>query len=351
MYYYISKNYKAIYGASGKAKTDFEYALQSIGFKNLGFKQSSIPNSAIGAIKNFFGISWALIRLPYKSVLCTQYPINKYRGYILFVASLKDCKIITLVHDVGFLRKRTKHKEKELARICNSDAVIVHNPIMKQWFLGQGVSIPVIVLGIFDYVAEKLPNQNLAIDKKTSFDLVYAGGYGGNKNSYVYDVDHLETKHFNLKLYGTGFEPEKRKVDESESSVLYAGVFPSNEIAYRIEGDFGLVWDGESVKTCSGQYGEYLKFNNPHKTSLYLLCGLPVVIWKEAALASFITKNNLGIAVSSLEELDEAFGKLSFDDIKAMKKAVMKFQQKVMTGSFYKAAVRNALNEIRVNTL
>ena len=316
----------------------------------MGFKQSSIPNSAIGAIKNFFGITWALLRLPFKSVLCTQYPINKYRGYILFVARLKRCKIITLVHDVGFLRKRTKHKDKELARICNSDAVIVHNPIMKRWFLEQGVNIPVIVLGIFDYVAEKLPDQNSDVEKKSNFELVYAGGYGNNKNSYVYDVDLLETKHFDLKLYGTGFEPEKRKVEEAESSVLYAGVFPSNEIAYKIEGDFGLVWDGESVNTCSGQYGEYLKFNNPHKTSLYLLCGLPIVIWKEAALASFITDNNLGIAVSSLEELDEAFGKLSFEDLRSMKENVKEFQKKVMTGSFYKAAVKNALDEIDANT-
>ncbi len=346
MYYYISKNYKAIYGASGKAKTDFEYALEKMGFKNLGFKQSSIPNSAVGAIKNFFGITWALLRLPFRSVLCTQYPINKYRGYILFVARLKRCKIITLVHDVGFLRKRTKNKERELARICNSDAVIVHNPRMKQWFLDQGIKIPIIVLGIFDYVADKLPEQNAAIEEKSTFDLVYAGGYGGNKNSYVYDIDDIKTSRFNLKLYGTGFEPEKRKVSEAKSSVLYAGVFPSNEIAYKIQGDFGLVWDGESIDTCSGQYGEYLKFNNPHKTSLYLLCGLPVVIWEEAALASFITENNLGIAVSSLAKLDDAFERLSSEDVKAMKKNVLVFQQKVMSGLFYRTSVKRALEEI-----
>ena len=349
MHYYISKNYKAIYGASGKAKTDFEYALQKIGFKNLGFKQSCIPNSAIGAIKNFFGITWALIRLPRKAVLCTQYPINKYRNYILFIARLKNCKIITLVHDVGYLRKRTKNKENELIKVCNSDAIIVHNPNMKQWFLDQGINIPIIVLGIFDYVANELPKQNITIEHKSPFNLVYAGGYGGNKNSYVYDVDNLKTNYFNLKLYGTGFEPEKRKVNEAESSVFYAGVFPSNEIAYKIKGDFGLVWDGESVNTCSGQYGEYLKFNNPHKTSLYILCGLPIVIWEEAALAPFIKENNLGITISSLAKLDEAFNKLSFQDIATMKKNVLKFQQKVISGSFYKAAVKMALEKIRMN--
>ena len=344
--YYISKNYKSVFNASGKAKTDFEYALRSSGFKNLGFKQSTIPNSAIGAVKNFLGISMALIRLPFKSILFTQYPVNKYRKYIVFVASLKGAKVFTVVHDVSFLRKRTKDKEAELRNICKSAAIVVHNPTMKQWFLDQGVKIPVINLELFDYISEERPTQNDIIEEKTTYNLVYAGGYSGVKNTYVYAIDKIDTRNFNLKLYGKGFDDARRVVPKEKSAVLYEGAFPADEIPYKIEGDFGLVWDGDSVGTCSGQYGEYLKFNNPHKTSLYLLCGLPIVIWKEAALAPFVLNNNLGIAISSLEELSDVLENMSFEDYREIKKNVLVFQKKVMSGEFGERAIAEALKSI-----
>ncbi len=121
--YYISRNYKSLFNAAGKAKTDCEIALQNLGFENLGFKQSSIPNSAIGTIKNFFGITLGLLRLPFKSVICTQYPNNKFRQLILFFAKFKSCKIITIVHDVRSLKGRVKDVEKELSKIVCSDVI------------------------------------------------------------------------------------------------------------------------------------------------------------------------------------------------------------------------------------
>lgn len=344
--YYISKNYKSVFNASGKAKTDFEYALKTVGFKNLGLKQSNIPNSAIGAIKNFIGITIALLRLPFKSILFTQYPVNKYRNYIMFIAKLKQCKTATIVHDVSFLRKRTKNKSKELKIICRSDVIVVHNAIMKQWFLNQGISIPIINLEFFDYIVATRPSQNDIFENKEVYNLVYAGGYGGKKNSYVYGVDEINTENFKLKLYGKGFDFEKLLVSEEKTSVLYQGAFPADKIPYEIKGDFGLVWDGNSIKTCSGQYGEYLKYNNPHKTSLYLSCGIPIVIWKEAALAPFIEKNKLGVTISSLEELNSILENLSFEEYKLIKENALNFQKKVITGVFAKEAINMTLKHL-----
>ncbi|WP_406684482.1 beta-1,6-galactofuranosyltransferase [Seonamhaeicola sp. MEBiC1930] len=338
--YYISKNYKALFSAAGKAKTDYEFALESDGFKNLGFKQSSIPNSFIGAVKNFFGISLALIRLPFKATLCTQYPINKYRKYILFVANLKKCKIITLVHDVRFLRGRTEDRAAELKNICTSGGVIVHNPTMKQWLVNQGVDAKIAVLELFDYISETRPSQN---DKKSTgekYVLTYAGGFSDERGKYIYDFDTLNLEHYSLNLYGKGFNETKVKVDDSISILNYKGFFPSKEIAHKIKGDFGLVWDGISLDTCDGQYGEYLKFNNPHKTSLYILSGLPVVIWSEAALAPFIKDNNLGVCVASLKDLDEVLGKMTKEDYLLLKKSVLEYQKKVMSGYFFKKATK-----------
>lgn len=68
----------------------------------------------------------------------------------------------------------------------------------------------------------------------------------------------------------------------------------------------------------SGTFGQYLKLNNPHKTSLYLASGIPVIIWKEAALASFIVENNLGFAVDKLSEINEKLSQISDEQYKIM---------------------------------
>jgi len=346
--YYISRNYKSLFNAAGKAKTDCEFVLHQMGFKNLGFKQSSIPNSALGTIKNFFGISLALLRLPFRSVLCTQYPLNKFRGYVLFVAKLKQCKIITIVHDVRFLKGRTKDLDKELKKIVTTDAIIVHNEAMKAWFLEQNVTTPITVLGIFDYISNQgLPKQNdLNYDAKP-YEIVYAGGFGDGKNAYIFDLDTLSSKQFKMKLYGVGFDYENLKVPKPESILDYQGAFPSDQVAYEIKGSFGLVWDGISMEECSGQYGQYLKFNNPHKTSLYILCGLPIIVWDKAAISSFVLENNIGISISNLKNLDEELENLSSEAYEKMKNNVNKVRTKIISGGYLDNAVNTALQHIK----
>ena len=56
------------------------------------------------------------------------------------------------------------------------------------------------------------------------------------------------------------------------------GSFLPDELPSALEGSFGLVWDGDSSKTCSGVFGEYLRYNNSHKASLYLASGFPIIV-------------------------------------------------------------------------
>ncbi len=345
--YYISRNYKSLFNAAGKAKTDCENILSEMGFKNLGFKQSSIPSSAKGTIKNFFGITLALLRLPFKSTLCTQYPLNKFRKYVMFIARLKRCQIITIVHDVRYLKGRTSSAEKELKKIISSNVIIVHNEAMKKWFLEQNVQIPIIVLGVFDYVLDDgLPKQNDTNKGLKPFEIVYAGGFGEGKNSYMYDLDTLEKNNFKMNLYGLGFDYDKLKTSKEKSILDYKGGFPSDVVAYKIEGSFGLVWDGVSTEECSGQYGQYLKYNNPHKTSLYILCGLPVIVWDKAAISNFILENRIGITVSNLKDLDDILEKLSQEEYLEMKKNVNQVRKKIISGGYLNEAINQALQKI-----
>ena len=94
----------------------------------------------------------------------------------------------------------------------------------------------------------------------------------------------------------------------------YFGSFLPDELPAALEGGFGLVWDGDSAETCSGVFGEYLRYNNSHKASLYLASGFPLVVWKQSALSHFVLEKGCGIAVESLHDLKETIDNLSDAD-------------------------------------
>ena len=78
------------------------------------------------------------------------------------------------------------------------------------------------------------------------------------------------------------------------------------------------VGDGNhSLATAKACY-EKLKKNHRWEQDVYKrqASGIPVIIWKEAALASFIVENNLGFAVDKLSEINEKLSQISDEQYK-----------------------------------
>ena len=138
-------------------------------------------------------------------------------------------------------------------------------------------------------------------------------------------------------LDGRGYETTP------QSNIDYKGSFNPNELVYAMDGSFGLVWDGKSAQTCMGVYGDYLRINNPHKTSLYLAAEKPVIIWKEAALANFVKQNHCGILISSLDEIAEAIKQLSDTEYRKIQQSTQEIGKKVRNGYYLKKAVKDIL--------
>ena len=116
------------------------------------------------------------------------------------------------------------------------------------------------------------------------------------------------------------------------------------KLANHLTYNFGLVWEGNSTNTCNGVLGEYTKYNNPHKVSLYLSTGLPVIIWKQAALADFVTKNNVGIAIESLDEIDDAIKNVGKQQYAQMKSNTDIIAKKMRSGFYIKSAIHKLIN-------
>lgn len=333
---YISRNYYNLTGAGNKAKTDNEDTLAEMGAVNLGLHRTINSSKIIAFILDLAGIIRACILLQKNDVLFLQYPVKKYFSFLCYIASMKGAKTVSLIHDLGSFRRKKLSIQKEISRLSHSDYIIASNENMQGWLKEHGLEKPIGSLGLFDYRSHSFhepqaPSSN--ITKNST--VVYAGALSMRKNPFLVDLTKsLST--WNLMIVGN---KDGLQGLEDNPHVTYSGFLPSEEFIAHINADFGLVWDGDSLDTCSGEYGQYLKWNSPHKVSFNLRAGLPVIIWKEAAVAPIIEQEGVGIAISSLKELDAKLQNMTPEFYQEMRKNTTAMAKKLNEGYFLKKAL------------
>ena len=332
---YISRNYYNLTSAGNKAKTDNEDTLVEMGAINLGLPRTIRNSKILAFFLDLIGIIRACILLQKDDVLFLQYPVKKYFSFLCHVAHLKGAKTVSLIHDLGSFRRKKLTIQKEINRLSNSDYIIASNEKMKGWLEEYGLQKPVGALGLFDYRSEsKCPEE---VTEREQVKVVYAGALSMKKNSFLIELSKI-LSHWQLLVCGN---KEGLQGLQNNPLITYQGFVPSEEFIKHIDADFGLVWDGDSLDGCSGEYGQYLKWNSPHKVSFYLRAGLPLIIWKEAAVAPIIEEAGAGITIRSLEELDDKLANLTPEQKKEMKKQAVNLAQKLNKGGFLQDSFRS----------
>ena len=277
-------------------------------------------------------------------VLFVQFPCLEHTLFLkklLTDLKKRGVKTVLLIHDLEMLRiskeKNTKLKKKIRLRIeeysClkNAGTVISHNPSMTDYLISIGIAKEhIVTLGIFDYLIPEFMPKKISNKNK----VIIAGNLASRKAGYVYELPNT----VKFELFGVNYTGAQNEM------ITFHGSFPSDELPNMMEGGFGLVWDGTSSKTCEGIYGSYLRINNPHKTSLYLASGIPVLIWKEAALADFVEKNHCGLLIGSLDDIPIVLNNLSQMDYDSLKREAEKISQLLRNGVFTKKAIIYCLN-------
>lgn len=317
-----------------KAKSDVEYILSKKDFKIIPGPKSKLTKLLYPYILNYK--SKALEN----SVVLIQYPTAKafQRNAILRgIRKGKNIKIIFLIHDIDALRfindNNQENKIKDEINILNqADGLIVLNDILLKKLELLGIDKPMVSMGIWDYLNPVSLKEKVKYEEK----VCYAGNLLKAKFLSKYNQKHL------LNVFG----PNSSNMSKS---VIYHGQFSPNELPAQLNYNFGLVWDGDSVDTCSGDYGMYLKYNDPHKVSLYISSGLPVIIWKEAAVAKFIQQHHAGILIESLSEIDKVLSKISQDDYYQMRMNTLKLARLMRKGYFLDKSVNKLLNLMKVS--
>lgn len=360
MNYYVveTDKHKLIQKTAGvKARQDVETI-----FKWNNFKKIEIPcliegrenKTRLGKIKAHYDVYmlWknALKKIKKNDWIYIQFPLLEHTMlFSLLIKNLEKRGIHTsiIIHDVEAIRftlrndvplsRKIRMRFEEISSFKNCSKIIVHNEKMKS-FMHEKWKIhkdKMDILGIFDYLVENY-NEELLEKRNLSRKgpVIIAGALSKHKAGYIYNLP----ENCNFNLYGINFEREK-----ASSNTNYVGAFNPEELIYNLQGSFGLVWDGDSSATCTGVCGDYLKINNPHKTSMYLAAGIPVIIWEEAALANFIKKNHCGITIKSTDEIRNIIDNMLDEEYETLKANACKIGGKLRRGYFLKSAMKQSI--------
>ena len=74
---------------------------------------------------------------------------------------------------------------------------------------------------------------------------------------------------------------------------------------------------------------------------MYLAAGIPVIVWNQSALSSFIVNKGLGISISSLRDIEVVLKGFSVNDYQQIKSNVLKLKDCLRQGCFLKSCLIN----------
>ncbi len=337
--YYLGNLKNDFYHAGNKARKDCE-----IIFKNLNIKEIKINYIFEGNFSKTFiykcinqGLAVLLnLKFLFKNnfLFFSQFPVERKWGYLFFY-NLKNIKIVSIIHDLDGIRYKDENiLNKEIKYLKKSKYIVSHNFKMSEILIKNGIEKNKIKnLNVFDYILDK---NNREINKIKTSDICFAGNL--EKSLFIYKLKGL--KNIKFDIFGINYQKENNQGDFN-----YCGAFPPDEIHKKLSGKYGLIWDGDSLEECNGAFGEYLKYNNPHKFSLYIAAGIPVITWKKAAIAEFIEKENIGVTVNSLEDLEKILINLSNEEYEKKVENVLKIREKIINGKVLTNIIKEILNE------
>lgn len=261
-----------------------------------------------------------------KQLKVIQYPIKPIQLLRFFPGN----KTIVLIHDlVGLRYLNSKDEKKEIKYLSKFKYIIAHNEHMKKYLIDKGISSDKIyVLELFDYLVDN--NVNVT-NRNSELILDYVGNLVELKCPFIYELGN--SHNFLMNLYGNGLEKEIH-------NTKYMGSFKPDELPNKLQGNYGLVWDGKCDESDEeSMYKNYTKYNNPHKLSCYMAAGLPVIVWRKSAVADFVKKYNVGYIINSLDEIDS----INTNDYNEKKKNVQAIRNNVINGYYTRRVFKSIL--------
>lgn len=331
----LSQYVKNNLNAGPKAKVDveeilkqhFDFQVKTVLLKKDGFKNSLekyffFIKKLLYVKANVKPDDFVVIQAPFSNKLSiTKHIKNK----------------VAFIHDIEGLRGNDEKLLNEELNFFNTCRYIIcHNSVMKQYLLDHGVDEKKIyVLELFDYLCnDKATPQKNTVINEDEIKLVYTGNL--DKAPFLKQLDS-EKMNFHLNIYGI----MNGNIDNEK--ITYMGKYLPEELPGILEGDLGLVWDGNLDESDENTgFKNYTKYNNPHKISCYLAAGMPVVVWNKSALADFVKSKNIGYCINDLYDIN----KLNFEDYETKKTNAIQLSRLITDGIFTQNIIKQIKTDI-----
>ena len=291
-------------------------------------------NKIVGIIELLVQLVFRCLFIPRHSIVFIQYPIMNIKAFYIVKNLLRRYEVTTIIHDLQSYRYPQFYadREKELAILNSMKHLIVHTDKMKNLLVKDGVESQIHILGVFDYLLP--PSEKVQYEKDA---IVFAGAL--QKSLFLNQMYQIDISPYHINLYG-GVKP----AIDNMSNMEYKGAFKPDCIS-AIEGEWGLMWDGDGIDSCTGNFGEYLQLIAPHKFSLYIACGLKIIVWEKSAMAEVVKQHGIGITIASLREIKEKLSKLDNQDIEQMNKNIRKLSDSLRNGMMFKSVISEILQD------
>ncbi|HHX78621.1 MAG TPA: hypothetical protein GX695_02575 [Acholeplasmataceae bacterium] len=278
-----------------------------------------------------------LIQIPRNSKILLMYPhpFGVLIPWFCYLLKIKKCNITFVCVDLDSLRLPNKSHIKEAKNLNAADKLILHTPNMIKACRNINVTTPAELFHLTDYMSnDPAPETNGDEDIRVAF----VGNF--EKAPFIYKLERLNFKKVKFLLYGSYTKGSGRALITNEQ-IEYKGRFAPHEVS-AVHGDWGLVWDGDSLedKNENNSFRDYLKINIPSKAMLYIIANMPIIVWKEAGIASFVEANKIGFTITSLYEVEDKIFSLSQIEKETMKKNVRIFANKIRKGEMLTEALK-----------
>lgn len=315
------KNDEIVGNAATKPSSDVSFIAHKCGYAEKYVIIPRIKNKLLEVIVRLYCLISVIRSCEKGSVILLQYPCFNERVFQYAKFFLKGRKLITVVHDMNSIREAGILSKAEIASLSVFSEIIVHSPEMEQYlspYFSDNTQFH--ILGCFPYLSSS-ECEAPSLSNEVCF--------AGNIDKSVFLTKFFPTiKSLKLKLFG-----RMEHSLELPDKVEYCGIFRPDDIA-ALQGSWGLVWDGESLDSCSGTWGEYLRIIAPHKFSLYIAAGIPVIVWDKSAMAKIVREKGIGLTVSSLNELEEKISVITDRQYNDMVKSVNVVSRNFIKGKY-----------------
>ncbi len=318
------------YNASDKPKYDVEVTLCREGYNIINIPWYHDAPKLKRAIRFLYDSLRAIITVYINKPQEVMIQYSSLKATRLLLKLLKFQNITLLIHDIDSLRFNKTISEEEIKILNMAKKLLVHTQNMQGYLENVGVKSPMEILWLFDYYAKGEMKQNMPSE---NYEITFAGNL--KKSEFLKRIGNILSPYI-IHLYGLPIEYEW------PDKILYEGKFEPDEIN-DIKGDWGLVWDGNSIEKCNGELGEYLRYNSSHKASLYLACGKPIIVWDESGLAEFVRENKIGITIKSLQDIPYKMKSISKHEYLCYTENVKIIQSKIRNGKMLCNVLRKTI--------